>query len=322
MSDRPFRKYTELIQILKNRGMIIKDEKFAIEVLKNRSYYGLINGFKTTSVTRDEHGNETFTPSTIFEDFVSEYFIENELKSLLLKYSLLAEIRFKEAVAHRIGEKYGENLSEWLDTTHYRARDNKSESILRELQEIANTTNDNPTAYYRNQHDTIPPWILIPNITIGQFKNLYTILTPNDKEYVCSEMLYSKKVTEVQKKYIKQALSILWEFRNNLAHGSRLLSFESATKINLTTSQSTLGRNFIKLDEYRNKKMGSNDLLCFLGVLCILLGNMDINPFRSELVTLFDSFKENKQLKDIFSNYYLEIKLPNDLKNRLNAVRI
>ena len=42
--DKPFKTYEQLLELLESRNFIIDDKTFAIDVLKNISYYTLING--------------------------------------------------------------------------------------------------------------------------------------------------------------------------------------------------------------------------------------------------------------------------------------
>ena len=43
--DKPFKTYEQLLELLESRNFIIDDKTFAIGVLKNISYYTLINGY-------------------------------------------------------------------------------------------------------------------------------------------------------------------------------------------------------------------------------------------------------------------------------------
>ena len=45
--DKPFKTYEELISIMEERHISVPDKEFAIQVLQNYSYYGIINGYKT-----------------------------------------------------------------------------------------------------------------------------------------------------------------------------------------------------------------------------------------------------------------------------------
>ena len=44
--DKPFKTLDEQIQILKDRKLLIEDNKFAKHALLTFSYYNLINGYK------------------------------------------------------------------------------------------------------------------------------------------------------------------------------------------------------------------------------------------------------------------------------------
>ncbi|WP_237567332.1 hypothetical protein [Mycoplasma mycoides] len=44
--SKEFKTFGEQIEILKSRGLIIKDEQKAIEILKQENYYNIVNGYK------------------------------------------------------------------------------------------------------------------------------------------------------------------------------------------------------------------------------------------------------------------------------------
>lgn len=44
--DKPFKTYDELIELLKERNVIITDEEFVKDCLSDLTYYDLINGYK------------------------------------------------------------------------------------------------------------------------------------------------------------------------------------------------------------------------------------------------------------------------------------
>ena len=50
---KPFKTYEEQIELLKSRGLTIKDECFARHVLQYMSYYDLINGYKSVLIPND-----------------------------------------------------------------------------------------------------------------------------------------------------------------------------------------------------------------------------------------------------------------------------
>ncbi len=45
-SDKPFKTYEQQIELLKEKGLSIPNETYAVKVLKDLSYFALINGYK------------------------------------------------------------------------------------------------------------------------------------------------------------------------------------------------------------------------------------------------------------------------------------
>ena len=235
----------------------------------------------------------------------------------MLKYSLLAEIRFKESVGHQLGSQYGENINNWLRLTNFNNRTGKRSSFVQHFKKVSRETKNNPTKYYRDNHDAIPPWILLPNLTIGEFKNLYSILNPSDREPVVESILYlSGQASQLQISYVSNALSVLWHFRNSLAHGSRLIDFHSRTSISLMQTQSVYGLSFLSQDEYQQKKIGANDLFCFIAVINLLLGKIDRENFLGEIKTFFVELQQLSETSTLFDSYLVKTRLPSDFLQR------
>lgn len=316
MTDKPFQSYEELIKKLRGRGLHIDNDEYAIEILKSKSYYGLINAFKTELSYRDDNGIEHFKDGTDFKDLIANYTIENELKSLLLKFSIVAEIRVKEAVAHELADTFGESEIDYLNFNNFKNR-NRRISITNQIKEVAQTTSNNPTAYYRNNHDVIPPWILLPNLMLGQFRMLYGILESDQTENICESILYLDEPNEEQVGFIKTALAILNDFRNTLAHGSRLINYKATHEpISFQTIQLVCGPEFITEEEYNEQHIGADDLLSLIYIIMKLCGQIDSELFKNELNNLFNVFRGYPQ----FEMYYKSTNLPIDLDRRLELL--
>lgn len=324
LTDRPYKDYDKLLDKLKCRGLEIDNDEYAIEMLKARSYYGLINAFKNEVTYRDVSGKERFNEGVTFRGIVTEYWIENELKSLLLKYSLLAEIRLKEAVSHQLAKSFGENLETYLDRSHFNNRTGRRNSILGNIKRTARNTHDNPTYYYRNSHDTIPPWILLPNLTFGQFKKLYNILKSEQKSKVVKSILYipdDRDVDQISESFVGDGISVLVDFRNTLAHGSRLLQYKSGTTIAFNTIKQIFGTNFLSEEEYQNDEIGGNDLFCLIYTIFKFCGNIDSEMFKIEIENLFNSFSNTPGIKDQFKIYYHAAGLPQNLSEKFKLLQ-
>lgn len=87
--DKPFRTYEEQLQILESRNIIIEDRNFAVNFLKEFSYYTLVNGYKDTFLSVPNTDN--FQPGTRFNELVTMHLIDLDINSIIMKYILALE---------------------------------------------------------------------------------------------------------------------------------------------------------------------------------------------------------------------------------------
>lgn len=66
--DKPFKTYDEMLRILEDRNIIIKNKELARCALENFSYYGLINGYKDTLLQIE--GSDNFLDGTTLRSFI------------------------------------------------------------------------------------------------------------------------------------------------------------------------------------------------------------------------------------------------------------
>jgi abortive infection bacteriophage resistance protein len=113
-----FFNYDQQIEKLKNeKKLLIDNEAYAKEILKQTSYYSLIGGYK------DIFKNPTtkkYKDGTRFEDIVELYYFDELLRQLFLRYLIKVENGIKSQVCYYFTEKNGENQKEYLDTSNYK----------------------------------------------------------------------------------------------------------------------------------------------------------------------------------------------------------
>ena len=91
------------INILKSRGLIINDEAKARETLLDIGYYRLGFYWHYFQANRSNH---TFQPGVTFEDVVSLYYFDFDLKYLLSKYIYRIEVHFRTQLVYKASNKY------------------------------------------------------------------------------------------------------------------------------------------------------------------------------------------------------------------------
>lgn len=123
--QKVFLNYDQQIEKLKNeKNLLIDNEAYAKEILKQTSYYSLIGGYK------DIFKNPTtkkYKDGTRFEDIVELYYFDELLRQLFLRYIINVENGIKSQVSYYFTEKNGENQKEYLDVSNYNYSGKKSE---------------------------------------------------------------------------------------------------------------------------------------------------------------------------------------------------
>ena len=72
--------YPQQIQMLKERGLIIKDERQALEQLRIISYFRLANYLRPMEHDKKSH---TFKPDSTFENAINLYYFDKKLRALI-----------------------------------------------------------------------------------------------------------------------------------------------------------------------------------------------------------------------------------------------
>ena len=129
-----FLNYDQQIEKLKNeKNLLINNEAYAKEILKQTSYYSLIGGYK------DIFKNPTtkkYKDGTRFEDIVELYYFDELLRQLFLRYLIKVENGIKSQVSYYFTEKNGENQKEYLDTSNYNYAGKKNQRDIDRLIKI------------------------------------------------------------------------------------------------------------------------------------------------------------------------------------------
>ena len=96
--SKPFITYTAQIEKLKSeKNLIITDSDFAVEALRNISYYALIGGYKHPFI--DIHTRKYINKAR-FEDIVALYKFDEELRGLFFKNLCRVERRIRSSISY------------------------------------------------------------------------------------------------------------------------------------------------------------------------------------------------------------------------------
>lgn len=231
--DKPAKSYQQLVYGLSEKGLILEPpEAQIIQLLKRNNYYSIVNGHKEVFLDKTKD-KETFLPGTTFNDLFYLYKLDQELMNTLFEHILEIEVSLKSklsyVIANNIGIKEPKILwrknsyirfdfsGSYLDKKHYHK--DTSMSLLSSIASAIHKTSNDPTKYYRENKNHIPPWIAFENLYLYQIKDLSKYLSSNNKKNLGDLFTYIYKPEQHSISYglIISMLGIIHDFRNKIA---------------------------------------------------------------------------------------------------------
>ena len=294
---KEFKTFNQQLTILRNRGMIVPTDGRPKRFLEQENYYNVINGYKDLFLRKDTHGNaitpETYLPNTHFNELKALFLFDRELRFLFLKYLLIFENSFKTVISYEFSQKYPKANS-YLDIANYRNDDPKG--VLKQISILTKTIHDNVGAqgaikHYIEEHGSVPLWVLVNYLTIGNLSYLYAALKDSEKNTIAK--YYSDKYAKqykpastlrVSSEDMESALKIFNLVRNQCAHDERL--FNSDYK-NIRVSNIA---NYYGITNYNNRR-----IIVAILYFKVVLNKSYYNKFHSELNKIFDGYKNEFQ---------------------------
>ena len=228
--DKPYKSFAELVDVLVHKhGMMPVDTAFAENVLIGTSYYDLVNGYKSHFMRNDQ-----FLPGISFEHLYWFHLFDRGFQNVLFEASIFIEDYFKNVLAHTLAKNFGVDTSEYLAPDNFipfRGRGKKGTSRKRLLEELRiqyEHPRDNPTLYYLNHHNHIPPWILLKNISFSDSIKLFSLLKRTEKQEILQLMQLSSIPYQDGVQILEYVLTMIRKCRNAIAHGLKFTEFNAA----------------------------------------------------------------------------------------------
>lgn len=270
-----FKSYDELLTFLQNdKNLIVNDPEYAKQILTKTSYFSLISGYKdifkhpTTGKYKD---------GTTFEDVYSLYKFDNELRSIFLKYMLIAEHSVKSSLAYHFTALYGEDQQEYLSLSHYMVTKSNQHDVQKLIKTLSyHITHKSDYSYithYKQQHQNVPLWIMIQILTVGQLSHMYDLLKASVPIQIC------KDHHNISRKDMHSFLSVMTKHRNACAHGDRFFNYVTKDSITNTVIHKKLHIPHIN-GRYQN---GKTDIFSEVIILKYLLDKEDFRNFYCDL---------------------------------------
>lgn len=208
--------YNTQINLLRSRGITIKDEEKAKECLSDIGYYRLgfySYPFEKTYPKLNHKRLHDVIPGTSIEDIVAFYYYDFDLRNILNRYLSRIEVDIRTTIIYELSNKYSDNPFWYVDpkivcnkfitrfTAEYYPRIRENDPIKR---------------HHRKYSDPYAPaWKTMEYMTLGNLEHLYfSLLSNKDRSMI------SRKFNEPSYKAFRNYLSVICQVRNACAHGN------------------------------------------------------------------------------------------------------
>ena len=206
--------YSDILEMLKERSLVINDDDKAIDCLKVISYFRLANYFRPMEADKVNH---IFKPNSLFENAVDLYEFDRELRSLIFSAIQVVEIALRSKMIHHISLTYG---SFWFtDETLFHNVDIFNSCLQHIRQEVERSREDFIVDHYDryNEPDLPPVWKTLEVTTFGTLSKLFSNFKDNAiKKKIAREFNLPQHI--ILESWVKCAVVM----RNYLAHHSRV----------------------------------------------------------------------------------------------------
>ena len=214
---RPFEKppttYKQQVDLLKERGMIIPDEAEASFYLEHLNYYRIGAYWLPFEL---DHGSHTFEPGTSFQDVLSLYRFDRELRLLMLDAIERVEVSVRAHWAYLLAHHYGSHahLEQRFFNVHYYF---KNRTDLKKEVERSQRHEDFIKHLMTTYQEELPPiWAICEVMSLGLLSRWYSSLKkPKIKKLVA-------KPYGLPYEFFESWLHHLAIVRNISAHHGRL----------------------------------------------------------------------------------------------------
>lgn len=270
----------EQIAILRNRHMIIDNVPKAKEILLDIGYYRL--GFYWNCFECDD--KHTLIEGTKFEDVVSLYYLDVDLRELLLKYIYRIEVHFRTQIVYHVSNEHKESPTWFVDpnvvTSDYIADFDKF---------YTDKFKKNNRPIFKHHQKYIndkyaPAWKTIEFVTFGANLRLFNALKDTSiKQTIAAS--YNLRSLNVFTNFLSATIYV----RNMCSHGGVLYDLAQPKSIK-NIPGGKLG--FMK----------SHSLDASIKVIRYLLAQISSNreaELKNKIDELFSKFRDNDLIREI-----------------------
>lgn len=230
--DKPWKSFSEQLELLKERGLQVDNEAAALDYLDRIGYYRLSGywySFRKLEITQDKSGKlssfrqDTFIEGSHFQDAVKLYVFDKKLRLLALDALERIELAIRVDIAYLLGNEdtYAHEKSDIFHGNFAKKIDKKGRTqhqywLDKYAQHEYRARREPFVSHYKNKYGRLPIWVAIEIWDFGLLSKIYSGLQYKHREQI------ARKYEAPSGKDFAGWLRGLNFVRNVSAHHSRL----------------------------------------------------------------------------------------------------
>ena len=274
MTEKIFKTIDEQTDILREKGLIINDEKKTREILLRENYF-FISGYRHLFMNKED--KDKFLPGTTFEELYATFLFDRAIRNTFFKNILIVENNIKSITSYQLSKKYGFREKDYLNPNNFSQDSLQSRQVYDVLNKVkrqirVNGRKHTATFHYIEHYGYIPFWILVKVLSFGIMAEFYDILKYEDQAEI-------SKFYNVSPEILGTYLSLLSNFRNVCAHEDIL--YDHRTQRVIPDSKFHRLLNIPKDED--GYIYGKNDLFSLVIMLKVMLSKDDFDEMITEI---------------------------------------
>ena len=294
----------QLIENIKNKGILINDEEKLKDILENNNYY-FITGYKDPFKNDDSYKENVY-----FEDIFTLYQFDKKLKLTLAEILFEIEQKVKTVFSNNFCKRFGYKDIDLVNPNNY---DSSSKYLYQCITKLNNQIawfgkESTAIEYYRKEYSFTPVWVLIKVLTFGMVRDLIL-----NSDSAAKGVISQKIVNDDTLKFseVKNMLEILINIRNCCCHDDKLYGFIHR-KVHILNTPYHLHFDLEK-NESGEYLQGKKDLFAVLICIKYFANKDSYSSFIDKISNLINEYssKIKSITKDEFMKYMF---LPKDFE--------
>ncbi len=271
--------HAQLIELLKERGLLFYNESAAAREFKMLSYFRLANYLRTFEDNVETHH---FKSESYFEDALGLYYFDKDLRALLFTAIQSIEVAIRSRMIDRISAEHG---AFWFTDEHLAANRRQFADNLEHIRKEVDRSKEDFILKHREKYDTpeFPPvWKTLEVVTFGTLSKLYMNLNDNRlKKKIAKDFGLPQHI------FMESWMKSVAVLRNHIAHHARTWNRRFAFSPQMPHH---LSNPWVATGNSRNYKL--------YNFLCVMAYMQDVihpgNQFKGNLRSLL---KRNPQVR-------------------------